>query len=85
MVLANQFDTAVTSTSGDYWLRSQELAAPYTPLTLAPGASGTITVTITPKAAVGTVVRGFLDVDTFNSITFSGDQVTSIPYTYRVG
>ena len=85
VVLANQFDTAVTSTSGDYWLTSQELAAPYTPLTLAPGASGTITVTITPKAAVGTVVRGFLDVDTFNSITFSGDQVTSIPYTYRVG
>lgn len=85
VILANRFDTSITSSTGDLWLGSQDLNAPYTPLTLAPGASGTITVTITPNAPVGTVVRGFLDVDTFNGTTFSGDQVTSIPYTYKVG
>ena len=59
--------------------------APYSPLTLGPGETGTITLTFTPNARKGTVVRGFIDVDTFNFVSFSGDEVTSIPYAYRVG
>jgi len=59
--------------------------APYTPLVLAPGASGTITVVITPSASSGTVVTGSLQLDTFTPFTNSGDQVISIPYKYRVG
>jgi hypothetical protein len=65
---------------------------PYNPLTLAPGQTGTITVSITPDAAAGTVIHGFLYVDavnansrTFGSITRSGDEVSAIPYTYTVG
>jgi len=31
------------------------------------------------------VVRGSLEVSTFNPATISGDQVISVPYAYRVG
>jgi Subtilase family/Peptidase inhibitor I9 len=82
---ANQFDTAVTSDTGDLWLSAVSASAPFSPLVLDPGQTGTITVTITPKAAAGTVVRGGLEVDTFDPNTFSGDEVTSIPYAYKVG
>ena len=79
------FDGTVTSSSGDVWKQTVDATAPYTPLTLAPGAMGTITVVITPSAPAGTVVRGTLEVSTFNPVTASGDQVFSVPYTYRVG
>ena len=79
------FDGAVTSTTGDVWQQTVNAAAPYTPLTLAPGATGLITVTFTPTASPGTVVRGSLEVSTFSFATFSGDQVISVPYAYRVG
>jgi hypothetical protein len=79
------FDPAVTSTTGDAWLRSAGAAGPFTPLVLAPGQSGTIAVTITPTAPPGTVVRGMLEVDTFDPLTSSGDQAALLPYTYRVG
>jgi hypothetical protein len=65
---------------------------PYSPLTLAPGQTGTITVTITPDAAAGTVIHGLPYVDAVNansctlgSITRSGDELSAIPYTYTVG
>jgi hypothetical protein len=79
------FDPAVSSSSGDVWAQSVDATAPYTPLTLAPRQSGAITLTITPDAPRGTVVHGFVAVDTFNLATFSGDEVLTIPYTYRVG
>ena len=79
------FDGAVTSSSGDVWRRTVDPTAPYTPLTLAPGATGTITVVFTPGAALGSVVRGSLEVSTLNRVTASGDQVISVPYAYRVG
>jgi hypothetical protein len=61
--------------------------APYSPLTLAPGQTGTITLTFTPSAPKpkGTVVRGFIGVDTLNLATASGDELVNIPYTYKVG
>jgi hypothetical protein len=31
------------------------------------------------------VVRGFVAVDTFNPASFSGDELTEIPYKYKVG
>jgi hypothetical protein len=79
------FDSAVTSSTGDLWRQAVDATAPYTPLVLAPGASGTITVVITPSASSGTVVTGSLQLDTFTPFTNSGDQVISIPYKYRVG
>jgi hypothetical protein len=80
----NPFDPAVTSDSGDVWAASVDPNARITPLALAPGASGTITVTITPNAASKSQVNGFIDVDTFDFVTDSGDVVTSIPYRYTV-
>jgi subtilisin family serine protease len=81
----NPFDPAVTSTSGDVWAQSVNSNAPYSPLTLAPGQTGTITLTFTPNAAKGTVVRGFVGVDTLNLATAAGDELVNIPYTYKVG
>ena len=57
---------------------------PTGPVTLAPGQSGTITVTITPSAPSGTVVKGKLFVDDFNNLTDSGDELKSFPYSYTV-
>jgi Peptidase inhibitor I9 len=82
---ANPFDSAITSSTGDAWQLTVNASAPYTPLTLAPGQSGTITITITPTAAKGTVVSGFIAVDTYNKATNSGDEIINIPYTYTVG
>ncbi len=81
----NPFDSAVTSTSGDIWAVSVDPSATYSPLTLDPGQSGTITLTITPNAPKGTVVHGFVGVDTFNFGTDAGDELVNIPYSYKVG
>ena len=81
----NQFDSAVSSTSGDVWEQSVDPSAPYSPITLDPGETGTITLTITPSGPKGRVVRGFVGVDTLNLATFSGDELTQIPYAYKVG
>ena len=81
----NPFDSAVSASSGDIWAASVNPNATYTPLHLAPGQTGTITLTFTPNAAKGTVVRGFIGVDTFNLATDSGDELVNIPYSYTVG
>jgi len=80
----NPFDSAVSSSSGDVWAQSVNASAPYSPLTLDPGQSGTITLTFTPDAAKGTVVHGFIGVDTFNLFSASGDELINIPYSYKV-
>jgi len=82
---ANAFDSAVTSSTGDAWQLAVNASAPYTPLTLTAGQSGTITLTITPNATKGTVVSGFIAIDTFNKATDSGDEIINIPYSYTVG
>jgi hypothetical protein len=81
----NPFDSTVSASSGDIWAASVDPNATYTPLHLAPGQSGTIHLTFTPNAPKGTVVHGFLGVDTFNLITDAGDEMINIPYTYKVG
>ena len=81
----NPFDSAVTSTSGDIWAASVDPNASYSPLTLAPGQTGTITLTINPNAPKGTVIHGFIGVDTFNFGTDAGDELINIPYSYKVG
>ena len=80
----NPFDSNVTSTSGDVWAQSVDPNASYTPLSLGPGETGTITVTFPSSGHRGKVVRGFLGVDTFSLDTFSGDEVATIPYQYKV-
>jgi subtilisin family serine protease len=78
------FDPAASASSGDVWDFSVNPNASYTPLSLGPGQTGTITVTFTPTAPAGTVVHGFLGVDTFNLVTDAGDELINIPYTYKV-
>ncbi len=78
------FDPAVTADSGDIWAAVVLGTNTYNPLVLAPGQSGTINVPIKPSAPVGSVVSGFLYIDTFNPNVQTGDEVVSIPYSYTV-
>jgi hypothetical protein len=81
----NPFDPAVTASSGDVWAETLNPNATYTPITLTAGQTGTIMLTFIPSATKGTVVRGFIGVDTFNSYTVAGDDLVNIPCTYTVG
>jgi hypothetical protein len=54
-------------------------------MSLGPGQTGTTTLTITPSAPKGTVVRGFIGVDTFNLASFGGDELVNIPCSCKAG
>ena len=54
------------------------------PVTLQPGESATITVTITPSGAKGSVVTGHLYIDDFNFFLLDGDELIDLPYTYSI-
>ena len=91
-VTTKAFDPTVTSATGDLWTTATTGAFNVSPVVIAPGASATINVTITPSAAAatGTVVRGTLYVDDvlaaippFSQI--SGDELSALPYEYTVG
>jgi hypothetical protein len=77
-------DPAVESSTGNIWSALENLTTTFSPLVLQPGQSGDITVTITPNASPGTLVRGFLAVETWNPVTVSSDQLANLPYSYRV-
>jgi hypothetical protein len=80
------FDPALAGATGDVWLNAVSKSAPaFAPVSLAPGQTGTLTVTITPSAAKGSVVKGTLYVDTYNTYAGTGDELVGIPYTYTVG
>jgi Subtilase family/Peptidase inhibitor I9 len=85
------FDPAVTSDTADLWPASINPAAPFAPITLNPGQTGTINVTITPSGASGTVVSGVLYVDTYDVgppiATYespTGNEVAGLPYRYTI-
>jgi len=84
------FDAAVTSASGDLWLLATNPSTSFSPVAIDPGQAATIDVTITPPAAVGTVVSGDLYVDDFAGGVppggqLAGDELAAIPYEYTVG
>ncbi len=54
------------------------------PLVLAPGQTGTITVTITPHGPAGTRVKGDLFVDSLDLFTDGGNQLAGLPYSYTI-
>ena len=75
---------------GDIWLESVNPTAPFSPITINPGQSATINVTITPTGPVGTVISGDLYVDDFvNGVSpygqLTGDELAAIPYEYTIG
>jgi hypothetical protein len=80
------FDSAVTSTTGDYWAQTVNANPPaFAPVSLQPGQTGAIQVTITPNAPKGTVISGTLYVDDVNVASAGGDELVAFPYTYTVG
>jgi hypothetical protein len=88
-VIAKAFDPAVTSDTGDLWLSSVNLTMEFSPLTINPGKSAVIHVTIKPSGRPGTVVRGWLYVDDSvpavpPSGQTTGDELVAIPYTYTI-
>jgi hypothetical protein len=89
------FDASVSADSGDLWADVTFGTSTFNPIIASPaGGTATIHVTLTPNAAqVGTTVRGFIYIDTFNPIngtltmpgpSFLGDEVVRIPYSYTV-
>jgi len=42
-------------------------------------------LTFIPSVTRGTVICGFIGVDTLNSYTVAGDELVNIPYTYTAG
>jgi hypothetical protein len=85
IITMQPFDAAVSADSGDFWADQVFLTNTYNPLTLAPGQSGTINLTITPDPnQVGMAISGFIYIDTYNGIVLTGDEVVRIPYHYTV-
>jgi hypothetical protein len=85
------FDAAVTSPSGDLWTASLNPAAfgSFNPVVIFPGQTATISVTITPTGASGTVVSGTLYVDDFASAVppygeLGGNEIAALPYSYTI-
>ncbi|MHA3700604.1 S8 family serine peptidase [Jatrophihabitans sp. YIM 134969] len=83
-------DPAVTSSTGDFFAASFDPTADTgQAVQIAPGASATITVSITPTAKVGAVVKGVLNVYTppafLSAFYTTGDVLATVPYSYTVG
>ena len=79
------FDRNANSSTGDIWRQTVDPNAPdYTPLTLAPGQSGRITVTFTPQGSRGSKVKGMLYVDDFGLRLLTGNEQAAFPYSYKV-
>jgi hypothetical protein len=97
-VVTSPFDTAVSSPTGDLEADGANPATSlgsFKPITIAPGQTGTIPVTITPSGASGTKVTGTLYLDDtayfeFGSIQDAlvnypqADEVAALPYQYTI-
>jgi hypothetical protein len=84
------FDTHAASNVGDFWqwsVASLENSANYNLFIVKPGQTRTITLTVNPAGAAGTVVKGLLYIDDFSdSLQFlSGSQLAALPYQYKIG
>jgi hypothetical protein len=77
------FDRDADSSTGDWW-RVLIDGTGYAPLQLAPGESGTITVTFTPQGTHGDRVKGVLYVDDFSQRVLTGNEEMAFPYSYRI-
>jgi hypothetical protein len=85
------FDSAVSTPTGDLWMVALNPSAPVTPADIAAGHAGTVDVTITPSGPAGTVVRGDLyiddivgDVPSSATATGTGDELAALPYAYTI-
>jgi hypothetical protein len=88
--VTQQFDTTASPSTGDFWRYAVSpiaATASYNLFVINPGQTRTISLTVKPTAAPGTVVRGRLYIDDFaDSLQFlSGSQLAALPYAYTVG
>jgi hypothetical protein len=90
-VQTKEFDTSVTSPTGDINLAAINAAATFSPVVINPGETVTVDVTITPSGAPGTVVQGTLYVDDFASDVpppaygqQGADELAGLPYQYTI-
>ncbi|HEX4011267.1 MAG TPA: S8 family serine peptidase [Solirubrobacteraceae bacterium] len=92
-VTTSPFDPAITSPTGDLEADSADPATSlpnFAPITVGPGQTATIPVTITPSGSSGTQVTGTLYLDDYNDTVFNsfpdpvGDQVAALPYHYTI-
>jgi hypothetical protein len=84
------FDSAVTSPATDLWLGAVSDVGALNLVTVQPGQTVTIPVTITPSGAAGTTVTGTLYVDQLNIDTSdvtqeAANDVAGLPYQYTIG
>jgi hypothetical protein len=84
------FNTDATSASGDLWETGVDASAAFSPVVVQPGASATLTLTLTPSAAAGTPVSGVLYLDDYSALSNNGysptgDELAAFPYHYTVG
>ncbi|MEA2169935.1 MAG: hypothetical protein QOF76_3235 [Solirubrobacteraceae bacterium] len=80
------FDREATTSTGDIWLEVIDSDSPGdTAITVAPHASGSMTITFSPTGPPGRVVRGTLYVDDFDPWLGAGNDILAIPYAYTVG
>ncbi len=89
-VTTQAFDTHMASNTGDFWkfgIASLSANAKYNLFVVKPGQTRTITLTVKPEGAKGTVVQGMLYIDDFvDSLQFlSGSQLVALPYQYTIG
>jgi hypothetical protein len=87
------FDPALSSSTGDPFALAYNASAPATtPVTLRPGETGCLQVTLTPTGAKGSVVHGTLYLVTApggaslanNVLATTGSVLAAIPYSYTV-
>ncbi|MFJ9772983.1 S8 family serine peptidase [Kitasatospora sp. NPDC101157] len=87
------FDPALSSSTGDPYASGVNASAPAAaPVTVAPGATGSLQVTLTPTGPKGSTVKGVLYLvsgPTFvptanNSLGTTGSVLAAIPYSYTV-
>ena len=92
VLLTRAFDSTVSSPTGDLWSASADPStlATFSPVTVNPGQTATIPITIKPTGAPGTKVSGTLFVDDANFVLFdnfvnpNGNEVAAIPYSYTI-
>ncbi|HEX4705991.1 MAG TPA: hypothetical protein VH352_27995, partial [Pseudonocardiaceae bacterium] len=101
VTLSKAFDPAVSSPATDLWQGSLATVGALSLVTVQPGQTATIPVTITPSGPKGTVVSGTLYVDQLvvgstaivNDINFSdpaptepnANELVGLPYQYTIG
>jgi hypothetical protein len=88
-VQTKQFDTSITSSTGDIMLTAVNPATTVSPVIINPGSTATINVTITPAGASGTAVSGTLYVDDLVDDVppygqFTADELAGLPYAYTI-